>query len=52
MDPSSIQFAAFLFLASFNAGSMTTLQIQHYALYPQVGGKAFAERFASLVQLA
>ena len=41
-DPSSIQFAAFLFLASFNAGSMTTLQIQHYALYPQVGRKAFA----------
>src|SRR5215467_11028368 len=38
MDPSALQFAIFLFLASFNAGTMTTLQIQHYALYPQQKG--------------
>src|SRR5215469_16940937 len=42
MDPSALQFAIFLFLASFNAGTMTTLQIQHYALYPQVGREGFA----------
>jgi hypothetical protein len=46
MDPSTLQFAVFLFLASFNAGTMTTLQIQHYALYPQVG----RERFAAYVR--
>lgn len=38
---SSIQFAAFLFLALFNAGAMTTLQIQHYGIYPYVGRDDF-----------
>ena len=42
MDPRGLQFAVFLFLASFNAGTMITLQIQHYALYPQVGRDGFA----------
>jgi hypothetical protein len=41
VDSSTILFAAFLFLASFNAGTMTTLQIQHYAIYPQVGKGSF-----------
>jgi len=36
VNSSAILFAAFLFLASFTAGTMTTLQIQHYAIYPQV----------------
>jgi hypothetical protein len=43
MDPSLILFAIFLFLAGFNAGTMTTLQIQHYGIYPQVGKENFAE---------
>jgi hypothetical protein len=34
-------FGAFVFLAAFNAGTMTTLQLQHYSLYPQVGRDAF-----------
>jgi len=42
MEPSALQFAVFLFLSIFNAGTMTTLQIQHYALYPQVGRESFA----------
>ncbi len=38
-----ILFGAFLFLAVFNAGNMTTLQIQHYGIYPFVGKEAFKE---------
>jgi hypothetical protein len=38
-----ILFGAFLFLAVFNAGNMTTLQIQHYGIYPFVGREAFKE---------
>ena len=34
-------FVAFVFLAAFNAGAMTTLQLQHYAIYPQVGPANF-----------
>ena len=34
-------FGAFVLLAAFNAGTMTTLQLQHYSLYPQVGRDAF-----------
>ena len=41
-DSSAILLAAFVFLASFNAGTMATLQIQHYAIYPQVGKENFA----------
>ncbi len=41
MQGSSIQFAAFLFLGLFNAGAMTTLQIQHYGIYPYVGRDDF-----------
>ena len=41
-EPSVITFVVFLFLACFNAGTMTTLQIQHYAIYPQVGRESFA----------
>jgi hypothetical protein len=36
-------FGAFAFLAAFNAGTMTTLQIQHYGIYPLVGRDAFAD---------
>lgn len=42
MEPGAITFVVFLFLACFNAGTMTTLQIQHYAIYPQVGRGSFA----------
>lgn len=42
MDATHLLFAVFLFLAVFNAGTMTTLQIQHYGVYPLVGREAFA----------
>ena len=35
-------YLAFLFLAIYNAGCMTTLQIQHYGIYPSVGKENFA----------
>jgi hypothetical protein len=38
-----ILFGTFLFLAVFNAGNMTTLQIQHYGIYPFVGKETFKE---------
>lgn len=34
-------YGIYLFLAVFNAGNMTTLQIQHYGLYPFVGKENF-----------
>ena len=36
-------FGLFLFLAVFNAGNMTTLQIQHYGIYPFIGKEVFKE---------
>ena len=36
-------FVVFLFLAVYNAGCMTTLQLQHYGIYPAVGREGFAE---------
>jgi len=36
-------FGVFTFLAAFNAGTMTTLQIQHYGIYPLVGRDNFAQ---------
>ena len=33
----------FLFLAIYNAGCMTALQLQHYGVYPAVGREGFAE---------
>jgi hypothetical protein len=36
-----ILYGIYLFLAVFNAGNMTTLQIQHYAIYPFVGKENF-----------
>jgi len=36
-------FIVFLFLAIYNAGCMTALQIQHYGIYPAVGREGFAE---------
>ena len=41
MSIAHLLFVAFVFLAVFNAGAMTTLQLQHYAIYPQVGGANF-----------
>ncbi len=41
MAPTLVLFGAFVFLAAFNAGTMTTLQIQHYAIYPYVGRDNF-----------
>jgi hypothetical protein len=43
MLPSRALFGAFVVLASFNAGAMLTLQLQHYALYPRVGKDSFIE---------
>lgn len=34
-------FCVFVVLAGFNAGTMVTLQIQHYALYPLIGRDDF-----------
>ncbi len=42
MNAPLLYFGAFAFLAVFNAGTMTTLQIQHYGIYPLVGRDAFA----------
>jgi hypothetical protein len=36
-------FIIFLFLAFYNAGCMTTLQLQHYGIYPAVPREGFAE---------
>ena len=36
-------FIIFLFLAIYNAGCMTTLQLQHYGIYPAVPKEGFAE---------
>ena len=36
-------FIVFLFLAIYNAGCMTALQIQHYGIYPAVGRDGFAD---------
>ena len=36
-------FLVFLFLAIYNAGNMTTLQLQHYGIYPAVPKVGFAE---------
>jgi hypothetical protein len=38
-----ILFVVFLFLAVYNAGCMTALQLQHYGIYPVVGREGFAE---------
>ncbi|MCW3120040.1 MAG: hypothetical protein JWM28_4122 [Chitinophagaceae bacterium] len=34
-------YGVYTFLAAYNAGSMTTLQIQHYGIYPFVGKENF-----------
>jgi hypothetical protein len=34
-------YGIYLFLAVYNAGNMTTLQIQHYGIYPFVGKENF-----------
>jgi len=36
-------FVVFLFLAIYNAGNMTTLQLQHYGIYPAIPKEGFAE---------
>jgi hypothetical protein len=36
-------FIVFLFLAIYNTGCMTALQLQHYGIYPLVGREGFAE---------
>lgn len=38
-----IIFGIYLFFAVFNAGNMTTLQIQHYGIYSLVGKENFSE---------
>ena len=39
----SVVFLLFVILSAYNAGAMTTLQLQHYAIYPQVGRATFIE---------
>ena len=41
MTITSFLFAGYLFLSIYCAGSMTVLQLQHFALYPKVGQDAF-----------
>jgi hypothetical protein len=43
MTTSSFIFAAYLFFAIYCAGSMTVLQMQHFALYPKVGQENFVQ---------
>ena len=43
MNAALFLFLAFVFLSVFNAGAMTTLQLQHYAIYPHVGRGNFVE---------
>ena len=42
MSGTLLLFGSFAFLAAFNAGTMTTLQLQHYGIYSQVGRDNFA----------
>ena len=42
MSAALLLFGLFAFLAAFNAGTMTTLQLQHYGIYPSVGRDGFA----------
>lgn len=37
----SIVYGVYTFLAAYNVGNMTSLQIQHYAIYPMVGKENF-----------
>ena len=41
MNITLLLFLAFVFLSVFNAGAMTTLQLQHYAIYSEVGPASF-----------
>jgi hypothetical protein len=41
MTLTSCLFALYTFLACYCAGSMTTLQLQHYSIYPRVGVDSF-----------
>jgi hypothetical protein len=43
MSTTNLLFGIFAFLAAFNAGTMATLQIQHYGIYRFVGRANFAE---------
>jgi hypothetical protein len=42
-----ILFIVFLFLAIYNTGCMTALQLQHYGIYPLVGREGFAQYMAA-----
>jgi hypothetical protein len=41
MSPALLFFGLFVVLAALNAGTMTTLQLQHYRIYPEVGRDSF-----------
>ena len=47
MERTNLLFASYLFLAVYCAGSMSVLQLQHFALYPKVGREAFKEYVAA-----
>jgi hypothetical protein len=36
-----VVYAIYTFLATFNAGAMVSLQLQHYSIYPLVGRESF-----------
>lgn len=38
-----VLFLVYVFLALYAAGMMTTLQLQHFALYPRVGKETFRD---------
>jgi hypothetical protein len=42
MSGTLVLFVVFASLAAFNAGTMTTLQLQHYGIYSHVGAGSFA----------
>jgi hypothetical protein len=44
---SNVVFGAFAFLSAFAAGTMLTLQLQHYGLYALVGREGFARYVAA-----
>lgn len=43
MEIAKIGFTVYLFLSVYCVGSMTVLQLQHFALYPKVGKESFKE---------
>jgi hypothetical protein len=47
MNLEHVLITAFIFLAFYMSGMMTTLQLQHFSLYPMVGRQAFRDYIAA-----